>query len=77
MTINIALLDDQRCQVCPVCNCRTIDEGDRIDGTQVDPDHCEWCGYIQPGYWDDPDSSWMDKCWELQVDPWGTEQVTQ
>lgn len=57
--------------VCPICENKTLIRGDTVDFTQVDPDHCEWCGYLQPrDKRQAKELSHLTKCWELQVDPW-------
>ena len=57
---------------CPVCNNETLIEGDRVyidlgHSVQVDPDHCDFCGYIQPRTVADfIDIEITRKCWQLQ-----------
>lgn len=62
---------------CPVCGNDTLIPGERVDcgfgeacGPQIEPDHCDTCGYVQQG--PDPDDLPIEhyrKCWELQIDP--------
>lgn len=57
---------------CPICNnLDYIIEGDWLEYTQVDPDHCEFCGWCQSNG-TKPYEDWnkfVRYCWELQIAP--------
>ncbi len=74
------------CKPCPVCGNKSCVEGEYVDvgvgSIKCSPDTCDVCGYAEmsphaKAELDGFTFEMIEKCWELQVWPWGQYEEPQ